>query len=134
MDNAEIQAIINDCPFHRFLKMEVVSADAEKGEVVLRLPFQREFSRSSQVSQIHGGITAAFIDIAGDYAVAAKLGRGVATINLRIDYLRMAGQTALTARASAIKIGRTIGVVDIEVHDDDRRLVAVGRANYSTAN
>ena len=133
MNKAEIQAIIDDCPYHRFLEMTVVSADGDKGEVVLKLPYKPEFSRSSEVPQVHGGITAAFIDIAGDYAVAARLGRGVATINLRIDYLRMAGETALTARAVAVKIGRSIGVVDIEVHDDDARLVAVGRANYSTA-
>jgi uncharacterized protein (TIGR00369 family) len=133
MNKAEIQAIINDCPFHRFLDMEVVSADPELGEVVLRLPFRPEFSRSSEMAQIHGGITASFIDIAGDYAVAARIGRGVATINMRIDYLRMAEHTALTACATAVKIGRSIGVVDIEVRDDGDRLIAVGRASYSTA-
>lgn len=132
MNRAEIQAIINDCPFHRFLDMEVVSADEERGEVVLKLPFRPEFSRSSEVAQLHGGITAAFIDIAGDYAVAARIGRGVPTINLRIDYLRMAEETALTARASAVRIGRSIGVIDIEVRDDGDRLIAVGRGSYST--
>lgn len=132
MNKAEIQAVINDCPFHRFLDMEVVSADEERGEVVLKLPFRPEFSRSSEVAQLHGGITAAFIDIAGDYAVAARIGRGVPTINLRIDFLRMAEQTALTARAIAVKIGRSIGVVDVEVRDDHDRLIAVGRGSYST--
>lgn len=132
MNKAEIQAIINDCPFHRFLEMEVVSADEDRGEVVLKLPFRPEFSRSSEVAQLHGGITAAFIDIAGDYAVAARIGRGVPTINLRIDFLRMAEQTALTARAIAVKIGRSIGVVDVEVRDDHDRLIAVGRGSYST--
>ena len=56
--------------------------------------------------------------------------RGVPTINLRIDYLRMAAGTDLIARATAIKIGRSIGVVDVEVRDDDGRLIAIGRASY----
>lgn len=131
MNTAALAAIINDCPFHEFLDLKVVSADEDRGEVVLTLPFQRTFSRSAKEAQVHGGITAALIDIAGDYAVAVKIGRGVPTINLRIDYLRMATDTALTARATAIKLGRSIGVVDVEVRDDDGRVIAVGRANYS---
>lgn len=133
MNKSELEAIINDCPYHRFLDLKVVSVDEDGGEVVLRLPFREEFSRSAETPQIHGGITAAFIDIAGDYAVAVKIGRGVPTINLRVDYLRMATKTDLTAHATAIKLGRSIGVVDVAVHDDEGRTIAVGRANYSMA-
>lgn len=131
MNKMQLEAIINDCPYHQFLRLTVVSVDEERGEIILKLPFRHEFSRSAETPQIHGGITAALIDIAGDYAVAVKTDRGVPTINLRVDYLRMATNTDLTARAIAIKLGRSIGVVDVEVRDDQSRLVAIGRANYS---
>ena len=128
----KLQRWLDAPPYHQFLKMQVVSTDTEKGEVVLRLPFRSEFTRSVDSPQIHGGITSAFIDIAGDYALVALLGHGVPTINLRIDYLRMAENTDLVATARVVKAGRTIGVVDVEVVDEQGRVVALGRVNYST--
>ena len=128
----KLQESVDAPPFHRFLKMRVESIDTEKGVVVMRLPFQPAFARSAKAPQIHGGVSAAFIDIAGDYALVALLGHGVPTINLRIDYLRMAENTDLIATACVVKAGRSIGVVDIEVRDESNRVIAVGRGNYST--
>ncbi len=128
----KLQESVDAPPFHRFMKMRVESVDFEKGVVVMRLPFQAAFTRSDKVPQIHGGVSAAFIDIAGDYALVALLGHGVPTINLRIDYLRMAENTDLIATARVVKAGRSIGVVDIEVRDESSRVVAIGRGNYST--
>ncbi len=129
---ATIQRDIDDPPFHKFLNIGVESVDTKNGVVTLRLPFQAAFCRSPDVPQIHGGVTSAFIDIAGDYALVAVLGYGVPTINLRIDFLRMAENTDLVAVAKVIKSGRTIGVVDITVTDDKGRLIAIGRGTYST--
>ncbi len=129
---AALQRDINTPPFHKFLNIGVESVDAENGVVTLRLPFQAAFCRSPDVLQIHGGVTSAFVDITGDYALVAVLGYGVPTINLRLDFLRMAENTDLVAVAKVIKAGRTIGVVDITVTDDNDRLIAIGRGNYST--
>ena len=54
------------------------------------------------------------------------------TINIRIDYLRPASDTRLHAQARVRKAGRTVGVVDIDVLDDQGRLIAVGRGTYGT--
>ncbi len=132
MTLGELQRQIDAVPFHAFLKIEAVSVDSVAGEVVLKLPFRDAFGRSSSRAQLHGGVTSAFIDIAGDYALAAILGRGVPTVNLRIDFLRMVEGSDLTARARVIKNGRNLGLVDIEVNDGEDRLVAVGRGCYST--
>jgi uncharacterized protein (TIGR00369 family) len=51
---------------------------------------------------------------------------------MRVDYLRLAGGTVLVAVATVIKLGRTIGVVDVRIDDDQKRLVAIGRAAYVT--
>ncbi|MEM8590426.1 MAG: PaaI family thioesterase [Pseudomonadota bacterium] len=132
MDHERLAAIINDCPFHEFLNMAVEAADPDAGVVVIRLPFAAGFARSKKAPQIHGGITAALIDIAGVYAIATVIGRTVPTINMSVDYLRMAEGSDLIARARVIKAGRSIGVADIEVSDDADRLIAVGRGTYST--
>jgi uncharacterized protein (TIGR00369 family) len=119
--------------FHAFLQMDLVAHDAEAGAVTIKVPWRPEYERGADTRQWHGGPIAALIDIAGDFALVAKLGRGIPTINLRIDYLRPAVDTDLTARARTLRAGRSIGVVDIEVVDDQGRVVAVGRGSYSTA-
>lgn len=118
--------------FHGFLAMELLDHDATIGAVTIRVPWREAYERSAGSRQWHGGPIAALIDIAGDFALIAKLGRGVPTINLRIDYLRPAVDTGLTARARTLRAGKSVGVVDIEVVDDASRLIAVGRGSYST--
>lgn len=125
-----LQRALDDPPYQRFLGLRAISFDPGAGSVILRLPFKNEFCRSSEKGEIHGGVTAALIDIAGDYALAVSLGEGVPTIDLRIDYLRMAVSTDLTARATVVKKGRSLGVVNVEVTDDQGRLVAIGRGTY----
>jgi uncharacterized protein (TIGR00369 family) len=65
-------------------------------------------------------------------AVAAQVKHGIPTIDMRIDYLRMASGRALTATATPVKVGRTVGVVDITITDDENRKVAIGRTLFST--
>jgi uncharacterized protein (TIGR00369 family) len=133
MNKERLATIINDCPFHEFLNMTVETVDESQGLVVIRLPFAPSFARSKDTPQIHGGITSALIDIAGVYAIGCVTDKMGPTINLSIDFLRMAEDTDLTARARVIKAGRSIGVVDIAVSDNRDRLIAIGRGTYSTA-
>jgi uncharacterized protein (TIGR00369 family) len=47
-----------------------------------------------------------------------------------VDYLRPA-LGRLVATGTARRAGRTIGVVDIDVTDEQNRLVAIGRGSYA---
>ena len=127
----EIQRMLDDSPYIGFMKLEVISTDLEKDQVVIKMPMRPEFERRVGTGQYHGGAIAALIDIAGDYAVVLKVGGGVPTINFRVDYLRPATNTALTATATTRRLGRSVAVVDIDVHDDNGKLCAVGRGTYS---
>jgi uncharacterized protein (TIGR00369 family) len=118
--------------FQRFLGIELVSTDIEAQEIVLRLPWSEDFERLPGSGQIHGGITSALVDIAGDFALIMILDRGIPTINLRVDYLSMAVKTDLLATARVVRSGRSIGVVDITVANADGKPIAVGRGCYST--
>ena len=79
--------------FQKFLGLELLDHDAATGAVTLRAPWRPEFERCPGTRQWHGGPIAALIDIAGDFALIAKLGRGIPTIDLRVDYLRPAIDT-----------------------------------------
>jgi len=127
-----LRARLAEGSFQNFLRLELVDHDATLGAVTLRARWRPEFERGPGTGQWHGGPIAALIDIAGDFALIAKLGRAIPTIDLRIDYLRPAIDTDLIARARTLRAGRSIGVVDIDVRDKDGRTVAAGRGSYST--
>ena len=123
---------VRAAPFHRLLGFELVALDAKAGSASVRMPRRPEFNRSDSEAGIHGGAIASLIDIAGDYALAVLVGGGVPTIDLRIDYLRPAIDTALIAVAHVVKSGRMIAIVDIAVRDEAGKLVAIGRGCYAT--
>lgn len=117
-------------PYQRFLNLEWVRF--EPGVAEIRLPFREEFLREDGSDWYHGGVVAALIDIAGDYALVAQVGGGLPTIDLRVDWLRPARKGALLAVGRAVKVGRTVCCADIEVRDEQGVLVAVGRGTYAT--
>jgi uncharacterized protein (TIGR00369 family) len=122
---------LKQSPFIAFMNLELVSVDADAGEVAMRMPMRPEFERGGGIGgQFHGGPIAALIDTVGDFAVAVVVKGGVPTINFRVDYLRPSTGTHLLARARTRRVGRTVGVVDIDVFDDQNRLTAVGRGCY----
>jgi uncharacterized protein (TIGR00369 family) len=126
-----LQRYLDNSPFIAFMRMRAKAVEPETETVVLEMPMRPEFERGKGTGQYHGGVIATFIDVAGDFAVALVVGGPVPTINLRVDYLRPASNTSLTATARVRRAGRTVGVVDIDIHDDNGKLVAVGRGTYS---
>jgi uncharacterized protein (TIGR00369 family) len=73
------------------------------------------------------------VDLAADWALVSKTGRGVPTIDLRVDYHRAALQGDLTVKGKVIKFGSQVSVSEAQVFDKDGKLVASGRGAYSTA-
>ena len=119
-------------PFHAFLAMELERWDQEAGEATFRLPFKSDYKRSTATVGIHGGIIASFIDVAADFTLAIHSNKiSLPTIDLRIDYLRMASDGDLVAVARTMKTGRTIGIADVEVTDARDRVCAIGRGTYA---
>jgi len=132
LSEADVQAIFDRSPFIGWLGLKVVSLDHERQELEVRMAMRPEFERRPGTRQFHGGPIAAFIDVTGDFAIGMMIGGGVPTMNFRTDYLRPAIGEALTAVARVRRAGRTAAIVDIEVIDDEKKLVALGRGTYSS--
>jgi uncharacterized protein (TIGR00369 family) len=128
----DVQAIFDRSPFIGWLGLKVVSLDHERQEIRVKMDMRPELERRPGTRQFHGGPIAAFIDIVGDFAIGMLVGGGVPTMNFRTDYLRPAIGSALLAVARVRRAGKTASVVDIEVVDDEERLVALGRGAYSS--
>jgi uncharacterized protein (TIGR00369 family) len=129
---AEIQLKLENSPFIQFLGLHVEATVPDKQEVTMSAELKPEFERARGTGQWHGGVIASLIDTVGDYALVMLLGRPLPTINFRVDYLRPAINTKLTLVGRVRRAGKTVGVVDVDVYNDEQALVAIGRANYAT--
>lgn len=132
LTSAEIQAMLDKSPFIAFMGLKVTEADPAREQLTMTCAMRPEFERGAGTGQWHGGPIAAIIDTVGDYVLIMALRRGLPTINFRVDYLRPAIKTSLTTVARVRRAGKSVGVVDVDVYDDRKALVAVGRATYST--
>jgi uncharacterized protein (TIGR00369 family) len=132
MTIAAMQAIMDSSPFIRFFGIRIVAADPDASTVVVEMALRPELERLPGTGQWHGGALAGLIDTAGDFALVMGAGGALPTINFRVDYLRPATTATLIATARVRRSGRTVGVVDIDVEDSEKRLVAVGRGCYGS--
>jgi uncharacterized protein (TIGR00369 family) len=127
----QVQAMISRGPFHQWLGLEVLRVG--QGEIEIRAAWREEWVVNPDRRYTHGGILAALVDLAADWALVSKTGRGVPTIDMRIDYHRAAMPGDLTARGKLLKWGNQYAVSEAQVYDKDEVLVASGRGVYSTA-
>jgi uncharacterized protein (TIGR00369 family) len=132
LSGEELQRMLDNSPFIAFLGLKVVDADAAKERVTMTCAMRPEFERGKGSGQWHGGPLAAIIDTVGDYALIMALRRGLPTINFRVDYLRPAIKTDLIVTATVRRNGKSVGVVDVDVFNEQKALLAIGRATYST--
>jgi uncharacterized protein (TIGR00369 family) len=130
LDFDTLAAMVKDCAFHLWLGVELISLD-ETG-IAIRMPWRAEFVSDPDRGYAHGGVLASLIDLAADYAVAARLGRGAPTVDMRVDYHRAAMPGTLIARAAVIKAGGTLATAEARVFDEQGELIASGRALFFT--
>ena len=121
-------------PFNRFLGIKV--ANLSEGKVHLTLPFRPEFVGDPIRPAMHGGVISTMADVAGGLAVWSGLAdprTRVATIDLRVDYLRPGRLETIDAEAIVVRKGNRVGVVDVTLFHPDRtdEVVATGKGVYN---
>jgi len=81
---------------------------------------------------IHGGIIASFLEASASIAVFDKPEEGAPKpINLTISYLRPAKMKSLNCRATIVRSGRRIAVVEaVAWQDEEEKLVARGQFQF----
>ncbi|MDQ2188032.1 PaaI family thioesterase [Alcaligenaceae bacterium A4P071] len=132
LSQERIQQMFDASPFIASLAMRVQSVDYDAEALAVHVPMQPSFERGAGSGQWHGGPLAAVIDTVGDFAVGMLVGRGLPTINFRVDYLRPAIGTSVLAVAKVRRLGRSVGVADVDLFNDAGVLLAIGRASYAT--
>src|SRR5260370_15294708 len=84
MTAEKVQALIARGPYHQWLGLKVVAVHDDGIE--LKATWREEWVVNPDRRYTHGGILAALVDLAADWAMVKKTGRGVPTIDLRVDY------------------------------------------------
>ena len=81
---------------------------------------------ANPMGTLHGGILCDLADAAMGIAWATELGDGetFTTLELKINFLKPVWNARLTAEARVIKRGKTVGLVECDVFDEGRSLVA----------
>lgn len=116
-------------PYYDTLGIEIT--DVEPGYAEGRLPLGESVSYSSSETVAHGGAIASLADSVGYWAISAERGFATTpTIDLRIDYLAPATDD-LRAEAEVVRTGSSVGVVDVVVETDSKR-VATARGVFKT--
>ncbi|WP_087110176.1 hotdog fold thioesterase [Parendozoicomonas haliclonae] len=78
---------------------------------------------------LHGGASVAFAESLGSMAANIAAGKGNYCVGLEINanHVRSARSGLVTGRAKAIHIGRSTQVWDIQIHDEQDKLLCVSR-------
>jgi len=127
----KVQALITRGPYHQWLGLKVVAVHDDGIE--LSATWREEWVVNPDRRYSHGGVLAALVDLAADWALVSRTGRGVPTIDLRVDYHGAALPGDLTARGRIVKWGSQFSTAEAQVLDAAGKLVASGRGTYLTA-
>lgn len=114
-----------ETPFNRTLRFDLVGRDDAGASIAL--PIEPWFMQENGV--VHGGIIAAVADTAAVYALRRT--EQMTGLEFKINFLQPATMEGgpITARATVVRRGRTIGVCDVDVFQN-AQLVAKGLFTY----
>jgi len=127
----QVQELIGSRPFHKWLGLEVLALHDDGIEI--KAKWREEWVVNPERRYTHGGILAALIDLAADWAMIKKLGRPVPTIDLRVDFHSPAMPGDLTCRGKIVKVGSQFSSSESFVLDTSGKLLASGRGTYLSA-
>jgi len=125
----DIESFFEGMPFADLLGIDVT--DAADGHAEGHVPMRSELSWNTDQPMAHGGVTFTLADTVGGAALVSVVDQPVPTIDMRIDYLE-AGTGDLYAKADVVRRGGSVGVVDVEVTDEEGIAVADARGVYKT--
>ena len=132
--NVFIDVVENQIPMAKFIGVKVL--EIEEGYVKLLFPYREEFIGDPRTKRLHGGYTATAVDLAGGIASMTYMtspNDDVATIDMRIDYLRPGKAKPIIAEGKVLSKRRRSMVTEMTIYhpDDEDKIIAVGRGVFS---
>jgi len=104
----------------------------EPGQATIE--FEATGRHANPMGTLHGGVLCDIADAAMGTAYASTLEEGetYTTLELKINFLRPVWNGKLQAIGKVVKGGRTVGLIECDVTDDKKRLVAKATSTCMT--
>jgi uncharacterized protein (TIGR00369 family) len=120
----EIRKTVNPCPYFELQQMGLI--DLAWGES--RIEIKLENRHMQPFGVVHGGVFASLIDAAGFWAVFSQTDAdvGMTTVELKLNYLAPAVSGKLIGTGHCIRLGRSLGLGEARIENEDGRLLAHG--------
>ena len=126
-----VEAMLRRGPFHQWLGLKVTAVHDDGIELTAK--WREEWVVNPERRYTHGGVLVALVDLAADWAMVKKTGRGVPTIDMRVDYHSPAMPGDLTLHGKVVRMGSQFSVAEARVFDGQGKLLCSGRGTYFTA-
>ncbi|MEI7451236.1 MAG: PaaI family thioesterase [Desulfomonile sp.] len=114
----------NKCPYFTLLSMKLLQFDI--GRSLLQIDVQDKHLQP--FGMVHGGVFSSIIDAAAFWAVYPDVDEnsGLTSVDLKLNYLAPSSRGKLIATGRRIKLGKTLGLGEAEVTDENGRILAHG--------
>lgn len=129
-----MSAYLASIPYARFLGL---TAAEEDGVLTVTMPFSEHLIGNPFPPKLHGGATAAMLELTAMAQVAAAFPRATPPrpINVTISYLRPGRPAEVYARASISRAGRRVAHVSIEAwQTNPEQPIATMTAHFQMAD
>lgn len=125
---ARLQAAFAQVSYARLLGMEFVRA--ARGTATFALDTRDELTRMGGI--LHGGAIVSLMDTAAAFAVHTLLDASArtVTVDLTIHFLRPVSAGRVESRATVLRAGRRILILNVEATDQTGALVATATTTY----
>lgn len=124
-----LQHLVNRSPHNSWLGMRILAV-GEQG-VEISVAWREEFISAPERRAVHGGVLAGLVDSGAVFAVMAATESLAATVDLRVDYHAIPASAEMLVKGHVIRQGRSLATAEAHVYDNERRLVASGRATVT---
>ena len=121
-----VATLVNQCPYFSLLSMEI--RELQWGACLLEVKLGEKHLQP--FGMVHGGAIASVVDAAAFWAVFPQVekGRGLTTIEMKLNYLAPAQKGKLVAKGRCIRMGRTLALGETQVWNEEGTLVGHGTA------
>ena len=125
---ALLEQTFRQVPYVGLLGLEFVAA--ERGTATFALEAREELTRMGGI--LHGGAVVSLMDTAAACAVHTLLEPGgrTVTVDLTVHFLSPATSGRVEARATVLRKGRRVIILNVEARDADGSLIATSTMTY----
>lgn len=121
-----VRRVVNDCPYFQLQSMRLDELSWGESELSIEL----DTKHLQPFGLVHGGVAASLVDAVAFWALYTQTpeGFGLTTVEMKLNYLSPLKSGRLLGRGKIIRLGRSLGLAESRLTDQEGNLAAHGTA------